>query len=221
MKPHLLLDWMWSVNIRGPRALWTFASSPVPPEIRGDVQRWVEQRPTPGLCLYGKAGVGKTGLMIAAMRHYLLYHQKADFNHAQKRYRWALVGLGVHKQNRRPKNIAVVWFDQWRTLAHELHKARQAQDEDAITAEGLLDALRAAELLAIDDLDTGAPSDWKEETVLLLIDQIEMGQRMMVTMNHAPSRSVERLGQRIADRLSDGLLWTTIEVPGVSKRSNR
>jgi DNA replication protein DnaC len=65
--------------------------------------------------------------------------------------------------------------------------------------------LMVARLLIIDDLGTGAPTEWAQGQIGdLMDDRIQQGRRLLVTSNLTTYEATEaKLGTRIADRLFD------------------
>ena len=65
--------------------------------------------------------------------------------------------------------------------------------------------LMVARLLIIDDLGTGAPTEWAQGQIGdLMDDRIQQGRRLLVTSNLQTYEATEsKLGTRIADRLFD------------------
>lgn len=108
---------------------------------------------------------------------------------------------------------APVHFASWRALTFQYSRERWS------TGESILDVLAdRVDVLAIDDLDVGTMTPWKEEVLLNVLQRPVGGRRLIVTGNVPPNNLVERFGERCADRLLDPSLFALIPVHGRSWR---
>lgn len=188
---------------------WSFASHP----LRSDVTVWCETWASlstsspPGVFVWGEAGTGKTGLAIASLR---VCAERGDGDTGI----WNIMTLAQALGKDTPGRLAPVHFASWRALAHKLRRESWRMGEDS-----LLDALdQRVDVLALDDLDVGGMSAWKEEVLLHLLQRPAEGRRLILTANVPPQTLAERFGERCADRLLDSSLFALIPVHGRSWR---
>lgn len=203
---------------------WVFARYPGDLGIAGRVQGWLasfQGSAPPGLVLHGPSGAGKTGLMAAAVNAALEQRigSLAWWNlMTAPSYREALADGRL-----RPRP-APVWFESWTSLRDRLkHTWRPMRGEDESDAPGGEEALLAelderVTLLAVDDIDVDAMSDWKESVLLRLLAFPGGGRRLLVTTNVPLRGFLARFGERCADRLLDPEMFFLVEVPGRSLR---
>lgn len=194
---------------------WSFACHP---GRAANVQaiQWLEawaSRPggPPGVALWGPAGTGKTGLSLSAAR---LCAERGDGDRGLWNVltMWLARGTGLIGE----MNPSPVWFESWASLSMRLRRARRGgPGED----EEILEYLEEnVDLLALDDLDVGELTAWKEEMLLRMLLRAEMGKRLIVTMNIGPESFVGRYGERCADRLLDSSRFTLVPMYGRSLR---
>lgn len=188
---------------------WSFATHP----LQSDVTRWLRtwsdlERPSPcGIFVWGEAGTGKTGLAIASLR---VCVERGDGDTGL----WNIMALSRTRGMYVPGRLAPAHFSSWRSLIARLQREMRRSGED-----GFSDALdERVDVLAVDDLDVGSMSPWKEEVLLHLLRRPTEGRRLILTGNVPPSALAERFGERCADRLLDPDLFTLVAVHGRSWR---
>jgi DNA replication protein DnaC len=148
----------------------------------------------PLLVLTGDAGTGKTGLLVSTLvrvAHQIPWHWPAVLNDKV---------LDLVEQDPFQPIPCPVYFDRWRTLLltmRELASAQYGSDYRWFAR------YKAPAVLGIDDLDVGSKNDEREMLMLALLDRLDSGKQLIVTMNDAPKRLVPVFGERVVDRLTD------------------
>lgn len=192
------------VSIPPETSHWSFATHPLQSDVTQWLNTWSDlEHPRPcGVFIWGEAGTGKTGLAIASLR---ACTERGDGDTGI----WNIMTLG-----RTSGRLAPVHFTSWRSLI-----ARFQREMRRFDGEGFADALdERVNVLAVDDLDVGSMSPWKEEILLHLLRRPTEGRRLILTGNVPPSALAERFGERCADRLLDPDLFTLVAVHGRSWR---
>lgn len=202
-------------NIPAKLAGATFATYPGRAEYADRVAAWLAGPDPLGLVLQGPAGLGKSGLAAAAVSAWAARGEgsAALWNLLTEPHYRAEVS-GGHLR-RRP---APCWFERWPDLRDRLRRSWRGRDESQGAEEVLLDEFRErCALVALDDLDIDAISDWKESVVLRLLELPERGRRLVVTINAKPAEFAKRFGERCVDRMTDRstFLWVTMAGPSL------
>lgn len=163
---------------------------------------------TANLCfMYGSYGTGKTHLAVAALRKIIYDHIDDD-------------GRGW-----RP--YMVDWSEHCSTVQQSWGR----DDNEVGLSEGQLWALmKTADILLIDDVDKGRPSEWALSKLYEVIQHRYMRERAtIITANHSiqklqaiwqhPKKPeyIRDLGGAILSRFS-GQLWAEIEFTGLDQR---
>lgn len=167
---------------------------PVPPLV----QEWVHgDSDKDGLYITGPVGTGKTHAMWCAITLQLVQHIKAaETGDEILRIRGPVV-----------------------TRATRMMDGLRPGDDPKVVRNNL-DALKNADLLAIDDLGAERPSDWTQERLYELIDE-RYAERLptLVTTNVPLSRIGEFVGERVASRLAE--MCTVVPLTGEDRRRPR
>lgn len=142
------------------------------------------------LLLYGTFGTGKTGLAVAAMRHRI----EAD---------------GV--------DALFLTTPQLLDRIRSTYGPRRMDDESPDESQ-VLDAVRSAGLLVLDDLGAERPSDWVQEKLFVIINHRHDNMLPTIfTSNLNPEGLAKHLGERIAWRIVE--MATVIRVDGPNLRA--
>lgn len=186
-------------------------------------REWIENATPqrPGLVLWGAVGRGKTGLALAILR---ARAEACDGDLAI----WNLITTPRVRELRASGEYyirpAPCWFTEWSAFRRACESARIGRlpwtdDEDRpMTVHTLVrDLDLRTSLLVLDDLDLGVISSWSEELLLPLLARPSRGERLILTMNSAPTE--KRLGERIADRVLDNRVYTVLRIDGPSRRA--
>jgi len=202
---------------------WSWATTP-PGEatkIAEHVREWLlDVEPLVyGILLHGPSGLGKTGIAIAAVRDAAL--ARVGSNAAWMIATHPRVVADVASGNFRPRP-APAQFYRWTTLKARLDAAVMGRagfvEEPPLDADKILREIEErCAVIALDDIDVGAETPWKEEILLRLLELPARRQaRMLITCNYPPrsDAGLARLGERIADRLLDSRVFGQLRFTG-------
>lgn len=192
---------LWAANIRGAKATWSFDTSSASEDAVILVRNWAKLPTAPGLLLYGRAGLGKTGLAVSALREII----GAGFG---EQGRWDYVTLSKVVQavevhgDRQP--LAPVWFDWWPGLVRRFGEAARGNGEEAESYGQLQQEFeRHVRIAALDDFDIASATPFREELMVWFLDEFtDYGRNLIVTINkRSPEELMEFIGERATDRL--------------------
>ena len=157
----------------------------------------------PGVFLYGSAGNGKTHLAVAWVRKGLLDGK------------WMENALNPFIPTAALPGLVPVL---WETVGELLRRARAAcRAADGPTELALLDPLRRAEVLVLDDIGVKTLSEWGEEFLLAIFDSRHSRKLpTLVTSNVRPEGLDAVVFERIRSRVLE--LCEAVEVGGKDMR---
>lgn len=208
---------LWATGIPHRMRHWSFKTFPVTElnrDARDRAEEWADSWRTPGLCLYGVAGAGKTGLAVSIIRHRISQDASQDLQ-------WKILShpdvYAAVAQGRLPhQQFAPIWFQRWLRLADRIYQTQASVSQES--ASMLMAEIDKIDTLVLDDVDTGALTPWKEEILLRIVERVEQHQSTVFTMNHHPLELALIMGERLADRLADEEVFTHIWVRGPTLR---
>lgn len=215
--PNPAWDWVTARHVAGSTA---DAASLV-------LQQWCFSRAPKvhGVLLHGGAGLGKTGLACCVVKDLAA-------RGVGSRALWHLVTStrtteAVARGDFRARPAPAMFY-RWRDMKSLLDRAKVDStpwDENPpLTAEKVLEEIEdRCEALALDDVDVDVLTPWKEEVLLRLLELPNRQKRLVVTMNVSPASDagVQRLGERVVDRLLDPSLFARFHLTGDSLRRRK
>jgi DNA replication protein DnaC len=154
---------------------FTFASYPTNNAARAIVAKAVGNWDfRQSLFLYGPYGIGKTGLMVAALRHVAIMYAE---QHPGATMRFA--------------------------SAPQLFRDLRAGYADESYTR-VLDTATSSSLLALDDLGAEKPTEWvKEQLYLIVNERYDSNRPIWITSNLTLDELEDRIGERVVSRLSE------------------
>lgn len=174
---------------------------------------WLQEFETnpKSMVLFGKPGLGKTGLGVGALK-------ELARRGVGSRFEWNLdtdpVGLEKIRLGLEEQDPSPVWFERWqRLLARE---RRQKLDED-----DWFDKLdECVTVLMIDDIGMEQGTTFREGFLMRHLEWAEdkRGRALILTFNTDPSRWTDTLGERITDRITERRRFTQVKVEGTTLR---
>lgn len=177
------------------------------PELKA-VAEWASRAET-NLVLYGKAGLGKTGLGVCALRRLAA----RGFGSA---FQWNIVTspevVAAVLSGEDERLLAPCWFERFSRL---LTMNRRPEWDAADWFQQLEESVAC---LMLDDVGTDTGTQFRESFLLQHLDwALDFDRRVVVTMNLPLERWAAVLGEPTADRLlsSD---FTKVEFSGESLR---
>lgn len=211
-----------------PDASWEWVTAPpatseTASQAREVLRRWSSQASRVcGVVLHGGAGLGKTGVASCIVRDAAIRQVGARGWWSLATSPAALVGVAAGEFRRRP---APASFYRWRDLKSLLDRAKAGStpwdESPPLTAEKVLREVEGrCVVLALDDVDVDAPTPWKEEVLLRLLELPSSGARLVLTLNVNPAAAdgITKLGERVVDRLMDPALFARFHLSGDSIR---
>lgn len=217
-------------NVRHAEALaWTWDGAPE--AVRTHWRPLCESRPVggwgpegTGLFLFGPPGVGKTAVCVLSIRAriaYLATHGiPVQLQSERGINRWALdepaAARLVAAVTGETPAIGELWYERWPAVSRRL-----LQCPPDVRARAEWHLLDIADLLCLDEIGAGAPTDAREALLSELVERPLRYLPTIVCMNAtSPTAVVAAVGPRVADRLFDSRYYRVVALTGASRRGH-
>jgi len=186
-----------AAGLGGPQLNWSFDSFPDrirETKVYQAVKKWAAPKKPKrhGIILCGRPGTGKTGLAVSCVREWAMARRGSSL-------RWHIAEKAGDG-----RFVAPVWFEPWSVTHHKFVESSFAGGVDRLSL------LTNCQLLALDDLDMGNPTAYREEMLRMLVERPYYEKRLILTMNREPTGAVDILGERIVDRLLDRSVYAVL-----------
>lgn len=172
------------------------------------------------LYLLGQRGVGKTHLMAAILKQFLI--ENIDYAYYEEQFyglpRTQTFKVFVDSLSPWYKKEDKIFFIQVPELLLEIRSTFKQNSEK--TEEQVLDKYSNAGLLFLDDIGAEKTTDWSLQTLYLLIDRRYRDMlRTIISSNLTLDELAEKLDDRIASRIAG--MCEIVEIKGKDRRLSK
>lgn len=144
------------------------------------------------LFMYGNYGTGKTHLAIAGMKKVCYEIAKKT----AKEYKEFPLSIIRGKTIMNP-----VYFVKTPELLEEI---KSAYEYDDVLENDVIGKYKHKQFLVVDDLGSEKPSDWQQEKIYSILDyRYSKLLPTIITTNCSMNELIERIGQRVVDRIQE------------------